>query len=110
MALAQEIHRRATRLGISTVAGSLHHVLGQRLVAVLAGVRDAEAVGKWARAARAPHPDAEQRLRRAYRIMQLLIERESAETIRACFVGMNSGLDDQAPALMLSAEDSIRVL
>jgi hypothetical protein len=109
MALEQTIHRRATRLGVPSIVGSLQDVLGQRLVAVSAGVRDAKAVGKWARGERVPHPDAEQRLRHAYQIVQLLLERESAETVRAWFVGMNPELDDQAPALVL-ADDAVRVL
>jgi hypothetical protein len=66
-------------------------------------------VGKWERAERTPHPDAERRLRHAYQIVQLLLERESAETVRAWFVGMNPDLDDQAPVLAL-AEDPVRVL
>jgi hypothetical protein len=72
------------------------------MVAVIAGVSDAKAVGKWARGERAPHPDAERRLRDAFQITQLLLQHESAETVRAWFTGMNPDLDDQAPALMLA--------
>lgn len=109
MALDQEIHRRTTRLGVSTIVGSLQDILGQRLVAVIAGVSDAKAVGKWARGERTPHPDTEQRLRSAFQIVQLLLERESTETVRAWLVGMNPDLDDQAPALVLH-EDPVAVL
>lgn len=109
MALEQAIHGRATRLGVSVIVGSLQDILGQRLVAVIASVSDAKAVGKWARGERSPHPVAEQRLRNAYQIVQLLLERESGDTARAWFVGMNPDLDDQAPALVLG-EDPVRVL
>ena len=109
MALEQAIHHRTTRLGVSTIVGSLQDILGQRLVAVIAGVSDAKAVGKWARGQRSPHPDTEQRLRNAYQIVQLLLERESAETVRAWFVGMNPDLEDQAPALVLG-KDPLGVL
>jgi hypothetical protein len=109
MALEQAIHRQTTRLGMPMIVGSLQDILGQRLVAVIAGVSDARAVGKWVRGQRSPHPEAEQRLRNAYQIVQLLLERESAETIRAWFVGMNPDLEDQAPAFVLG-EDPVGVL
>jgi hypothetical protein len=109
MALEQAILGQTARLGVSTIVGSLQDILGQRLVAVIAGVSDAKAVGKWARGERSPHPDTELRLRNAYQIVQLLLNRESAETVRAWLVGMNPDLDDQAPALMLG-ENAVRVL
>jgi hypothetical protein len=109
MALEQVAHGQATRLGVPTIVRSLQDILGQRLVAVIAGVSDAKAVGKWARGQRSPHPDAEERLRNAYQIAQLLLERESAETVRAWFIGMNPDLDDHAPALVLR-EDPVHVL
>jgi hypothetical protein len=109
MALEQTIHRQATRLSTPEIVGALQSVLGQRLVAVIAGVSDAKAVTKWARGGRSPHPDSEKHLRDAYQIVQLLLERESSETVRAWFVGMNPDLDDQAPALVL-CKDPVGVL
>jgi hypothetical protein len=109
VATEQAVHGLATRLEVSALVQLLQDVLGQRLVAVIAGVRDAKAVGKWARGERAPHPEAEQRLRQAFQIAQLLLQHESAETIRAWFMGMNPDLDDRAPALVL-AENPQHVL
>jgi len=109
VALEQAIHGRTTRLGVPMIVSSLQDTLGQRLVAVIASVSDAKAVGKWARGERSPHPETEKRLRNAYQIVQLLLERESAETVRAWFVGMNPDLDDRAPALVLG-EDPVGVL
>ena len=101
MAIEQAAHGLATRMDIPPLVRSLQDVLGQRLVAVIAGVSDVKAVGKWARGERAPHPEAELRLRHAFHVTQLLLPRESAETVRAWFVGMNPDLDDRAPALLL---------
>lgn len=109
MALEQVAHRRAVSEPIPAVAGSLQSTLGQRLAALVVGVSDAKAVGKWAKGERYPHADSEQRLRDAYHIVQLLLEQESAETVRAWFVGMNPDLDDQPPALVLR-EEPARVL
>jgi len=98
----QAAHGLATRLDVPSLVRSLQNVLGQRLVAVIAGVSDTKAIGKWARGERAPHPETEQRLRHAFHISQLLLHEESAETVRAWFVGMNPDLDDQAPAILLA--------
>ena len=109
MALEQAIHARTARLDLPTIVDSLQGILGQRLVAVIAGVSDAKAVGKWARGQRSPHPETEERLRNAYQIVQLLLERESPDTVRAWFIGMNPDLDDHAPALVLG-DDPVHVL
>jgi hypothetical protein len=105
----QGAHGLATRLELSLLVRSLQDILGQRLVAVIAGVSDAKAVGKWARGSRSPHPETERKLRDAFHITQLLLQQESAETVRAWFIGMNPDLDDQAPALLI-AEDPQAVL
>jgi hypothetical protein len=98
----QAAYGLATRLELPKLVRSLQDVLGQRLVAVIAGVSDAKAVGKWARGERSPHPEAERRLRHAYHVTQLLLQSESSETLRAWFIGMNPDLDDQAPVLLLA--------
>lgn len=98
----QAVHGLATRIEVAALVRSLQDVLGQRLVAVIAQVSDAKAIGKWARGERIPHPDAERKLRDAFRVTQLLLKSESATTVRAWFTGMNPDLDDQAPALMLA--------
>ncbi len=103
MALTSEqtAHAGATREPIAAVAASLQAVLGQRTTAVIAGVSDAKAVGKWARGERAPHPKSEQRLRDAYQVARLVGERGDAATVRAWFRGMNPHLGDRAPALVV---------
>ncbi len=105
----QAVHGQAARTPISQVAAYLQDVLGQRLAAVVAGVSDAKAVGKWAKGGRSPQPDSELRLRHAYQIVQLLIQHESAETVRAWFLGMNPELEDEAPAVVIG-DDPQRVL
>lgn len=100
----QVAHAMAARLATAAVAEYLQGVLGQRLTAVIAGVSDAKAVGRWAKAARFPHPEAERRLRDAYQVTQLLMQREAADTVRAWFRGMNPDLDDEAPALAIATQ------
>src|SRR5258708_38643881 len=96
--IRQTAHTRAIRASVPETAARLQEVLGQRLTAVVAGVNDAKAVGQWARGLRAPHPDAERRLRDAYPVVGLLPGAAAPETIRAWFGGMNPHPGDQAPA------------
>ena len=109
VSVEQAAHGLATRLERRVVARYLQDVLGQPLVALIAGVRDPNLVGKWAKGECSPEPEAEQRLRHAFEVTQLLLQGGDADTIRAWFVGMNPDLDDQAPALLL-AEDPHAVL
>src|SRR5438105_15753639 len=100
----QTAHTRAMRASVPEIATRLQEVLGQRLTAVVAGVNDAEAVGQWARGLRAPHPDAERRLRDAYQVVGLLLEYDAPETFRAWFGGVNPQLGHLAPAVLLANE------
>jgi hypothetical protein len=103
-------HERATRANIADVAKYLQDLLGQKLTALIAGVQDPKAVGEWARSKRHPQPDAEQRLRAAFQIAELLLQAEAPQTVRAWFVGMNPFLDDRSPALVIAEGDSIRAI
>ena len=95
-------HAQAARLPIAQIAAYLQAVLGQRLTAVIAGVKDAKAVGQWARGKRAPSQEVQQRLRHAYQITAMLLEVEGVETVRAWFQGLNPDLDDAPPAFALA--------
>ena len=83
---------------VSDIAGVLQSHLGQKLVAHMAGLADAKAIGKYARSERTPQTDAEKRLRAAYLVLTIMLDDESAHTARAWFIGMNPQLDGEAPA------------
>lgn len=101
MITEQTAHDRAIQTPISEIARYLQDTLSQRTTAVMIGVSDAKAVGKWARGERRPHPSAEKRLRDAYQVAELIGERGDATTIRAWFRGTNPYLGHKAPALVL---------
>jgi hypothetical protein len=94
----QEAHRKTVESTIEDIVGYLQEVLGQKLVAHLAGVSDPRTVGRWAAGDRTPRPSHEQRLRCAYQIFQLLLAEEAPHTVRAWFLGLNPQLDDESPA------------
>lgn len=85
-----------------TMATALQSLLGQRIVASIAGISDPKAVGRWARGERIPRGDAERRLRDAYQIATFLSLAESEETARAWFIGMNPHFRNRAPFVVLS--------
>ena|SRR5712691_7733670 len=100
----QTAHTGAIRATVPEIASRLQEVLGQRLTAVVAGVDDAEAVGQWACGLRAPHPEAERRLRDAHQVAGLLLDYDAPQTVRAWFGGMNPHLDEQAPAQVIATD------
>lgn len=96
----QQIHREAIAAPVSEIAGVLQQLLSRRLTAFIAGVGDGKTVTRWASGEVAEIRDynQEQRLRGTYEIAQLLLESESAQTVKAWFIGLNPQLGDVAPA------------
>jgi hypothetical protein len=108
--LQRHAHARVTRQGVAAIAAALQELLGQRLVAVIAGVKDAKAVGRWARAEDIPRAQAAATLQNALHVVELLRSQEDDETIRSWFRGMNPDLGDRSPALVVrdKPEDMIQ--
>lgn len=97
--ILEQVHSQATRTPISEVADGLQRVLTGRLVAYVAGVKDAKTVARWASGEiREVRLDSERRLRTAYEIMALLLRFDGPGTVRAWFIGMNPHLGDDSPA------------
>ena len=109
LAIERTIRAQATRLGVPLVVHYLLDQLGERLTSVIAGTTEAGEVRAWAAGEAAPSAASEQRLRVAYEVTRLLRQKDSAETVRLWFRGMNPALDDRAPALAI-AEDTDSVL
>ena len=97
----REAHRQVTESSIKQITQYLEEVLGRKLVATLADVKDLKAVGRWTAGERSPRPAAEERLRAGYQIFRLLLTAESPHTVRAWFIGLNPQLDDESPILVI---------
>lgn len=82
-ARAWPTRRQPARVPVAELARCARDVSGQRLAAEAVGVRDPKAVGAWAGGVRLPHPQTALRLRHAYEVVQLLLEREGPGTVRA---------------------------
>jgi hypothetical protein len=98
---SREAHRRVTESSIQQITEYLEEVLGRKLVATLAGVKDQKAVGRWTSGEREPRRGAEERLRAAYQIFRLLMAVEAPHTVRAWFIGLNPQLHDESPILVI---------
>jgi hypothetical protein len=101
--LIERAHSRAVRSSTAEAAAFLQELIGQKLTAMVAGIDDPKAVGKWARGDREPRGDAERRLREAFNVAVLLSLGESEQTARAWLMGMNPHLDDRAPVAIFAA-------
>jgi hypothetical protein len=100
LTLVQQAHRQATLAPVREVAGVLQEMLSRRLTAYIAGVGDGKTVSRWTTGEVAEIRDhaTEQRLRTAYEIARLLLEYDSAQTVKAWFIGLNPQLGDESPA------------
>jgi hypothetical protein len=92
----------ATRAPFNLVAKELIDILGAKLVAYIAGVREARAVQQYADESRSPrHPAIEPRLRLALRVARLIRGHDSKEVAQAWLIGLNPQLNDRSPARLL---------
>jgi hypothetical protein len=96
-----QAHLRATRDSVQDIAAKLQAVLGQELTALIIGIGDAKAIGKWASGKASPRSENETVLRFTYRIVEMLLTGEQEATVRAWMRGMNPLLDDRAPARLV---------
>jgi len=88
-------------------AAYLQDLFGPRLTAFMVGVGDPSEVDRWARGETRPDPGVERRLADAFDVAHRLRRVESAQAVRAWFVGMNPDLDDRAPADVIASEPDL---
>lgn len=96
--LVKRVHETATRTSVADTADYLQDVLSRRLVAYMAGVKDAKNVSRWAKGEGEPRVASVKRLRVAYEIVLLLRVFDTPEVIKAWFIGLNPQLGDESPA------------
>ena len=94
-------YEHAARLEFPVLVKELCDVLGPKLVAYVAGVKEVRAVRQWSageREARAPVPE---RLRFALQVALLIAQHDGPAVARAWFQGLNPQLDDRSAARLL---------
>src|SRR4051812_9323920 len=79
-------HEQSVQFSTADTARYLQEVLGQRLTAHIAGVKDPKTVAAWAEGTNTPRPASEAKLRLALQIVHLLQGQESPHVVRAWFI------------------------
>jgi hypothetical protein len=98
-------YEHAARLPFPAVVRELVALLGPKLVAYLAGVRETRAVREWEGGTRAAREPVPQRLRLALQVALLVSQHDGAAVVQAWFQGLNPQLDDRSPARLLREGD-----
>lgn len=99
-------YEEATRASKNAVVTQLRDLLGVRLVAVIAGVKETRAVHEWADSDRPIRtPGVEVRLRTALQAARMISDAESSVVAQSWMQGLNPALNDQSPARVLREGD-----
>lgn len=100
-----EAHTNAVRVAFPIVVKELNGLLGPRLVAYIAGVRETRTLREWAEGTAVKKGDIEPRLRTALHIAGFIADHDAPSVVQSWFQGLNPQLDDQSPARLLREED-----
>lgn len=93
------------RAPLPEVVVSLRSILGARLCAYIASVKETRAVNEWTEGVRVPAVQTQRRLRLALQVAQTIADADDAEVARAWFQGLNPQLEDRSPARLLREGD-----
>ena len=97
-------HREALSLDWPEVVRRLTGILGRKLTAYIAGIRDVRGLDRWI-AGTAPYGDVEARLRFTYQVVRTLAEHDSPQVVQAWLTGVNPELGDRVPLRLLRDGD-----
>lgn len=100
-----QAHDTAMRLEFPVMVKELRELLGARLVAYIAGVRETRTVREWTEGAAVKRPDIDLRLRAAFHIAAFIAGHDAPSVVQSWFQGLNPQLEDQSPAQLLRDED-----
>jgi hypothetical protein len=99
-----EAHRQSLSLEFPRLVGGLVELVGKKLTAYVANVKDVRAVDRWMEGS-APYRDVEQRLRFAFQVARTLAEHDSPRVVQAWLTGVNPELGDRVPIRLLREGD-----
>ena len=97
-------YREATTLEFSKLVTEFTAILGKKLTAYIASVKDTRAIERWM-AGSEPYKGVDERLRLAYRLAKVISDHDGPRVVQAWFTGLNPELGDRVPARLLREED-----
>ena len=97
-------HRESLSLPFPELVSRLVALIGRKLTAYVAGVKDARAIDRW-KEGNAPYRDVESRLRFTFQVVRTLRDHDSPRVIQAWLTGVNPELGDRVPLRLLRDGD-----
>ena len=97
-------YRETTRLEFPRLVRELSEIIGKKLTAYIASVKDTRAIERWI-AGSEPYKGAEERLRLAYRLAKMIGDHDGPRVVQAWLTGLNPELKDRAPIRLLREEE-----
>src|SRR5260370_24591774 len=94
----------ATTLEFSKLVTELTGILGKKLTAYIASVKDTRAVDRWMGGSES-YKGVEERLRFAYRLAKIISDHEGPPVVPAWFTGLNPEVNDLVPIRLLREEN-----
>lgn len=103
-----QAYREATTLEFSKLVAELTAILGKKLTAYIASVKDVRAVDRWMAGSEA-YKGVEERLRLSFRLAKMISDQDGQRVAQAWFTGLNPELNDRVPIRLLRDENLERV-
>ena len=97
-------YREATTLQFPKLVDELTKIIGKKLTAYIASVKDTRAIDRWIAGAES-YKGAEERLRFAYRLAKMISDHEGPRVVQAWLTGLNPELRDRVPVRLLRDEN-----
>jgi hypothetical protein len=97
-------YRQATTLQFPRLVEELATIIGKKLTAYIASVKDTRAIDRWI-AGSESYKGVEERLRLTYRLAKVLNDHEGPQVAQAWLMGLNPELTDRVPIRLLREED-----
>ncbi len=97
-------YREATTLPFPKLVEELAKIIGKKLTAYIASVKDTRAIDRWI-AGSDSYKGVEERLRLAYHLAKVLNDHEGPQVAQAWLMGLNPELTDRVPIRLLREED-----
>ena len=99
-----DAHRESLSVPFPELVSKLVAIIGRKLTAYIANVKDVRAVDRWMNGNEA-YGDVEPRLRFAFQVARTLSEHDSHRVVQAWLTGVNPELGDRVPIRLLREGD-----
>ena len=97
-------YREATTLEFPKLVEQLTKIIGKKLTAYIASVKDTRAIDRWI-AGTDSYNGVEERLRFAFHLAKMVSDHEGPRVAQAWLMGLNPELDDRVPIRLVREED-----